>query len=268
MTIMQKIGQMGLVPVAVIEKADDAVPTAKALLDGGLNVMEITLRTDAALNAIKNVHEEFPEMLIGAGTVLSVQRAKGAVDAGAEFIVSPGLNPKVVKWCISNDTAICPGSVTPSEIETAMSFNLDIVKFFPASIYGGIKAIKALHGPYRNIKFIPTGGVNNDNLSDYADKDYIHAIGGGWICSESDINSHNFTNITSTVKKAIDILLGFEINNIKDGKPIKTNSIDRALYYLSKRGYKVVSDTKKEKNGKATAIHLKNQIEGFIIELI
>jgi 2-dehydro-3-deoxyphosphogluconate aldolase/(4S)-4-hydroxy-2-oxoglutarate aldolase len=143
---------------------------------------------------------------------LSVEKAKEAVSAGAQFIVSPGFNPKVVQWCVEQNIPITPGCVTPSEIEQALSYGLKVLKFFPADVYGGVKACKALNGPYGHVgvKFIPTGGVNNDNLAEYADKPFIHAIGGGWLCSTENITNHRFENITETAKKAVDILLGFE----------------------------------------------------------
>ncbi len=216
MNRLEGIGNTGLVPVVVIEKAEDVVPAAKALMDAGVNVMEITMRTDAGIQAIANVREACPDMLVGAGTILSLEKAKETVNAGAQFIVSPGFNPIVVKWCVEHDIPITPGCVTPTEIEQALSYGLKVLKFFPASIYGGVKGCKALNGPYKSadVKFIPTGGVNNDNLAEYADKSYIHAIGGGWLCNTKDISNHNFKNITDTVSKAVDILLGFELAHI------------------------------------------------------
>ncbi|GAG63345.1 unnamed protein product, partial [marine sediment metagenome] len=253
---------------------------------------------------------------IGAGTVLSIDKAKEAVDAGAEFIVSPGLNPELVEWCLDKEVAITPGIVTPTEVERALKFGLTVLKFFPASIYGGINGCKALYGPYRMIKLIPTGGVSNNNLADYADKSYIHAIGGGWLCKPADINAKNFDKITQVVKESIDTLLGFEfvhigINadneqeslatakkfsdifgfNLKKGNSsnfsgtgievnkskglgtmghiaIKTNSIDRAVYYLGKKGYKVDWSTKKAKGQKTITVYLEKEIGGFAVHLL
>lgn len=216
MNVLERIGNSGLVPVVVIENVEDAVPAAKALMDAGVNVMEITMRTDAGIQAIANVREAYPEMLVGAGTILSLEKAEEAVNAGAQFIVSPGFNPIVVNWCIDHDIPITPGCVTPTEIEQALSYGLKVLKFFPASVYGGVKGCKALNGPYKSadVKFIPTGGVNNDNLAGYADKPFIHAIGGGWLCNTKDITNHNFKNIADTASKAVDILLGFELAHI------------------------------------------------------
>ena len=205
MDVIEKLGNAGLIPVVVIENANDAVPAAKALLDGGLDVMEITMRTAAGIEAIKNIRAGAPDMLVGAGTILSLEKCQEAVEAGAQFIVSPGINPVIVKWCIDHQVAVTPGCVTPTEIETALSLGIKIVKFFPAEVFGGIKGCAALYGPYQSagVKFIPTGGVNNDNLAEFADKPFIHAVGGGWLCKTADISSHNFAAITANVQKAI-----------------------------------------------------------------
>ncbi len=213
---LEIIGNAGLVPVIVIENADDAVSAAKALLDAGLDVMEITMRTSAGIEAIKNIRSSIPEMLVGAGTILSIEKCKEAVDVGAQFIVSPGINPVIVEWCIKNEIVVIPGCVTPTEIETALGLGIQIVKFFPADIYGGVNGCKALYGPYQSagIKFIPTGGINNDNLADFADKPFIHAIGGGWLCKTADTSGHHFEAITANAIKAIDVLLGFEIAHV------------------------------------------------------
>ena len=151
--VLKRMGNMGLVPVVVIDDESLAVPAAKALIDGGLDVMEITLRTEQGLPAIAKVKQAYPDMLVGAGTVLSVEKAKQAVDAGAQFIVAPGLNPELVQWCADAGVAITPGCVTPTEIEQALKFGLNTLKFFPANVYGGLAGCKALNGPYRMVKF-------------------------------------------------------------------------------------------------------------------
>jgi 2-dehydro-3-deoxyphosphogluconate aldolase/(4S)-4-hydroxy-2-oxoglutarate aldolase len=239
MTVSEKIGLIGLVPVIVFNDEKEALPTAEALIEAGLPIMEITLRTEQGLPAIKAIKEKYPEILMGAGTVLSVEQAKAAVEAGAEFIVSPGFNDDVVGWCVENNIAVTPGCVTPTEIEHALKFGLNVLKFFPASIYGGIKACKALYGPYRMVKFIPTGGINLDNLAEYADKEFIHAIGGGWLCSGADIKSGNYTNMINTIKDSVDTLLGFEMDEIGDSEKIETLNLKRAAYYLEKAGYTI-----------------------------
>lgn len=216
MNVLERIGSIGLVPVVVIEDAKDAVPTAKALMDAGIGVIEITMRTDAGIQAIKNVRAGFPEILVGAGTVLTLDKCKEAVEAGAQFIVAPGFNPEIVEWCLENDVAITPGCATPTEIERALSYGLKVLKFFPANVYGGVKGCAALYGPYKSagVKFIPTGGISNDNITDYADKPFIHALGGSWMCKTADIAAHNFDIITENGKKAVDLLLGFEIAHV------------------------------------------------------
>jgi 2-dehydro-3-deoxyphosphogluconate aldolase/(4S)-4-hydroxy-2-oxoglutarate aldolase len=226
--VLKRVGFAGLVPVVVIDKVESAVPAAKALIDGGLDIMEITMRTDEGIKSIKKVRGAFPDMLLGAGTVLSVEKAEESVRAGAEFIVSPGLNPELVEWCQRKNVVIIPGVVTPTEVQQALNYNLNILKFFPGGIFGGIKGCEALYGPYRMVKFIPTGGVNKENLADFADKPYIHAVGGSWLCSSSDINNKNFCNITMIVRESINILLGFELAHIGINTESEKESLDIA----------------------------------------
>jgi 2-dehydro-3-deoxyphosphogluconate aldolase/(4S)-4-hydroxy-2-oxoglutarate aldolase len=314
--VLKRIGEMGLVPVVVIEDPELAVPAAKALIEGGLDIMEITMRTEQGIAAIRKIKEVNLGMLVGAGTVLSVAKAKEAVDAGAEFIVAPGFNPELVKWCLDNNVPVTPGCVTPSEIEQALGYGLNVLKFFPASVYGGIEGCKALSGPYKMVKFIPTGGVDLSNLADFADKPYVHAIGGGWLCKTADINAKNFGAITQVVRDSINMLLGFEvahvgINTNSDdaslnlankfasgfnfavklgnssnfaGKSIevnkgaglganghlavRTNSIERAAYYLEKRGYAIDWSTRKGPEERPVAVYLKEEFGGFAIHLL
>ena len=214
MSILSRLGNSGVVPVVVIEDAKNAVPTAKAMLAGGIDVMEITMRTGAALDSIRNVSKECPEVLVGAGTVITLEQCKAAVEAGAKFIVSPGFNQQVVEWCIENNIAITPGCVTPTEITMALQYNIKVVKFFPANVYGGLSAMKALSGPFEDVKFIPTGGVNGQNLSEYISAPYIHAVGGSWICAKEDISGCNFDKITALCTEARKSVLGFEVAHI------------------------------------------------------
>lgn len=239
MTLSEKLGNIGLIPVVVFDKAEYALPAAKAMTEGGLPVMEVTLRTDAAIESMKSIKQTYPEIILGAGTVLSVEQAKIAAEAGCEFIVSPGFNDDVVKFCLDNGILVTPGCVTPTEIDHALRFGIKIIKFFPANIYGGVKACEALHGPYRMVKFIPTGGVALSNIAEYADKDYIHAIGGGWLCSAKDMADGNFVNIAETVKKSIDALLGFELAHIGINMDNKGVSITLANELASAFGISV-----------------------------
>lgn len=191
-----------IVPVVVIENAKDAVPTAKALLAGGINVMEITLRTAAAIDSIKNVAAECPDMIVGVGTVLNLDQAKQAVDAGAKFIVSPGFDEETVKWCVEKGIDVAPGCVTPTEIMAARKLGLRVVKFFPANVYGGLNAIKNLSAPFTDMQFIPTGGVNTENIAEFVANKAIFAVGGSWVCKKDDISAGNFDKITELCKEA------------------------------------------------------------------
>ena len=156
MDVLNRLALAGVVPVVVLENAKDAVPTAKAMVAGGIDVMEITFRTAAAADSIKAVSEGCPEMLVGAGTVITLEQCKKAVASGAKFIVAPGFDEEVVRWCVENNVPVTPGCVTPTEIMAAMKLGLKVVKFFPAGVYGGLSAMKALSGPFGGIKFIPT----------------------------------------------------------------------------------------------------------------
>jgi 2-dehydro-3-deoxyphosphogluconate aldolase/(4S)-4-hydroxy-2-oxoglutarate aldolase len=204
-TLKEKIAQCYLIPVVVIDDANKAVDTAQALLAGGVNVMEITLRTEAGLKAIQNVNNVCPGIITGAGTVLSLDKCKEAVSRGASFIVSPGFDPEIVDYCLNNHIPVFPGCVTPTEISAAMKAGLDVVKFFPAQVYGGISAIKAISAPFSNIKFIPTGGVDNDNLSQYVIPQ-VFAVGGAWLCDRKHINNGDFKAITAACETAVKIV--------------------------------------------------------------
>lgn len=211
---LERLYNAAVVPVVVLDSAADAVPTAQALLAGGVDVMEITFRTAAAADSIAAVAKECPDMLVGAGTVVTLEQCKKAVDCGAKFIVAPGFDEEVVRWCVENDVAVTPGCVTPTEIMAAMKLGLKVVKFFPANVYGGLSAMKALSGPFGGIKFIPTGGVNDKNLAEYLSAPFIHAVGGSWLCAKADIAAHNFEKITALCKDARRIALGFELAHI------------------------------------------------------
>ena len=208
MNILERIGKCGVVPVVVLDHISDALPTAKALLAGGVDVMEITLRTKAGLGSIKEVTKNCPEMCVGAGTVITLEQCKAAVEAGATFIVSPGFDPKVVSWCMDHDIAVTPGCVTPTEIMGAMDLGVKVFKFFPANVYGGLAAMKALAGPFGGIQFIPTGGVSAKNLGEYCEAPFIHAVGGTWFCAKSDIATGDFEKITALSAEARRIVLG------------------------------------------------------------
>jgi len=223
--ILKIIGDYGIVPVVKIDNADDAKPLAKALLEGGLPIAEITFRTEAAEQAIRNITGEFPEMLVGAGTVLNVEQAERAINAGVKFIVSPGFNPKVVQYCIDKNVPITPGCSNPTDIEMALDFGLETVKFFPAEAFGGLKTLKAMSAPYGMMKFIPTGGINAKNINDYLAFNKVLACGGSWMVKSDLTASGNFAEITRLTKEAVNVMLGFDLAHVGINMPDADSSI-------------------------------------------
>ena len=203
---LKQIGATGIVPVVVLNKVSDAEPLTEALIKGGLPCAEVTFRTDAAEESIRAIAKKYPEMFVGAGTVLTTEQVDRAIDAGAKFIVSPGLNPKVVEYCIKKGYPITPGIMTPTELEVALGFGLDLVKFFPAENAGGLKMIKAMSAPYTMMKFMPTGGINATNVRDYLACDKILACGGSWMVKGDLINSGAFDEIERLTKEAAEIV--------------------------------------------------------------
>ena len=212
--VLQKIQAIGIVPVVKIDRAQDAVPLARALIRGGLPCAEVTFRTEAAADAIAAMTKAFPDMLVGAGTVLTPAQADAAVAAGARFIVSPGLNPAVVSHCLEHGYPVTPGVCTPGEVETALSFGLDVVKFFPAEAAGGLAMIKAMSAPYGNLKFMPTGGINAKNLNAYLAFPKILACGGSWMVASDLINAGQFDEIERLTREAVTTMLGFELAHV------------------------------------------------------
>lgn len=223
--ILKKIGDLGILPVVKIDNADDAVPLGKALIEGGLPVAEITFRTEAAEQAIKNMTSQLPDILVGAGTVLSVEQVKKAVAAGASFIVSPGFNPVVVEYCVNNNIPITPGCSNPSDIEMALAFGLEVVKFFPAEAFGGLNTLKAMSAPYGMMKFIPTGGISAKNLNDYLAFPKVLACGGSWMVKDEYIKNGNFAEITRLTKEAVNSMLGFDLEHIGINMPDADSSM-------------------------------------------
>ena len=197
MDVLERLANSIVVPVVVLDKAEDAVPTAKAMAAGGVDTMEITFRTACAPEAIKAVAENCPEVCVGAGTVLNLEQAKLAVEMGAKFIVSPGFSEEVVAWGVENGIPVAPGCVTPTEIMAALKHGLKMIKFFPANVYGGLNAMKNLSAPFVGVKFLPTGGVNAANIKEYIDAPFIHAVGGSWVCPKADIAAGNWEKITN-----------------------------------------------------------------------
>lgn len=212
--VLEKIGKIGIVPVVKLDDAKDAVPLANALIKGGLPCAEVTFRTDAAEEAIRLISEKFPEMLVGAGTVLTTEQVDRAISAGAKFIVTPGYNSKIVKYCIDKNIPITPGCPSSSDIEAAIEMGLDVVKFFPAEPLGGINMIKALAAPYVGVKFMPTGGINAKNINEYLDCDKIVACGGSWMVKDTLINEGKFDEIEALTREAVSNMLGFKFGHI------------------------------------------------------
>lgn len=212
--VLEKIQKLGIVPVVVLNDAADAEPVAKALCDGGLPVAEVTFRTDAAEESIRIMKEKFPNMLVGAGTVLTIDQAQRAIDAGAEFIVSPGFNPNVVKYCQEKGVPMTPGVNNPTAIEAALELGLDVLKFFPAEASGGLKALKAMSAAYVNVKFMPTGGINEKNINEYLAYNKIIACGGSWMVSGDLIKNKEFDKITELTRQAVMTVMGFELRHV------------------------------------------------------
>ncbi len=212
--VLKKIQNIGIVPVVVLDDAKDAKPLAEALIKGGLPCAEVTFRTAAAEETIKIMASNFPEMLVGAGTVLTTEQVDRAVNAGAKFIVSPGFNPNIVKYCLEKNVPVVPGINDPSGIEAALELGLDTVKFFPAEASGGIEMIKAMAAPYTQVKFMPTGGVNAKNICDYLAFDKIIACGGSWMVKKDLVVAGEFDKIQALTEEAVRTMLGFSLRHI------------------------------------------------------
>jgi 2-dehydro-3-deoxyphosphogluconate aldolase/(4S)-4-hydroxy-2-oxoglutarate aldolase len=205
MNVIDKLNEIKIIPVIAMNNAADAGPLADALVAGGLPCAEITFRTAAGADAVK-VMAERGDILVGAGTVLKVDQVKQAVDNGASFIVSPGFNPKVVKYCVDNGISITPGCSNPTDLEMALDFELEVVKFFPAEAFGGLKTLKAMSAPYNMLRFIPTGGISPDNILDYLRFNKVVACGGSWMVKSALINDGKFDEIKNLTTEAVALL--------------------------------------------------------------
>lgn len=204
--LLNQLGELGIIPVVAIEDAADAPRLGQALLAGGLPCAEITFRTAAAADAIRAMSNECPDVLVGAGTVLTVEQADTAVSAGAKFIVTPGFDASVVDWCIANHVPITPGVMTPTEINMALNKGLSLLKFFPAEAAGGTKTLKAIGGPYGGVKFIPTGGISPANLADYLSLPMVHACGGSWLVKKQLIADGEFEQIQNLAAEGVQLV--------------------------------------------------------------
>jgi 2-dehydro-3-deoxyphosphogluconate aldolase/(4S)-4-hydroxy-2-oxoglutarate aldolase len=314
--IIKQLSLIGIVPVIKIDDPKDAKPLAKALIDGGLPCAEVTFRTACAKEAIAAIASEYPEMIVGAGTVLTKAQVDDAIEAGAKFIVSPGFNPEIVKYCQSKGCPIVPGINNPTGIEQALELGLDTVKFFPAEQSGGISMIKAMSAPYGGVSFMPTGGISPANLNDYLSFSKIVCCGGSWMVKPDMIANGDFEGITKLVRGAVDTMLGFKFKHFAINEPdrdtgiadamainglftlganignsstfvgteievmhsqgngthghvgIQTNSVERAVYHLERRGVKFDYDTARyDKAGKLNFIYVAGEIGGFAFHI-
>ena len=203
---LEELCSYGVIPVVVLNRTEDAKPLAKALCEGGLKCAEVTFRTDAAQEAIRIMSGEYPDMMVGAGTVLTIDQVDRAVSAGAKFIVSPGFDPEIVDYCIGKDIPVVPGCMTPSEVAQGVKRGLEVLKFFPAEQAGGVAMIKAMAAPYTSVKFMPTGGINASNLEQYLSFKKIVACGGSWMVKADLIDSGDFGKITQLTKEAVELV--------------------------------------------------------------
>lgn len=204
--IIKRLAEFGVIPVVVLKNADDAIPLGEVISNSGLRCAEVTFRTNAAAKAIKMMSLNYPEILIGAGTVLTTSQVDSAIDAGAKFIVSPGLNPRIVEYCIDKNIPVIPGVSTPSEIEQAMEFGLRVLKLFPAEALGGLNYIQAISAPYQDIKFIPTGGINIKNVEMYLADRKILCCGGSWMVKEALIENKEFDKIQNNLEEVVKLV--------------------------------------------------------------
>ena len=238
--IVEEISKIGIVPVIALDDAKDAKPLAEALCKGGIPCAEVTFRTAAAEESIRIMAQEFPDMLVGAGTVLTTEQADRAIAAGAKFIVSPGLNPKVVAHVLAKGVPMLPGTANPSDVEAALELGLEVVKFFPAEAAGGIKMIKAMSAPYGKVKFMPTGGISADNLKEYLDFNKIVACGGSWMVKKDLVAAGKFDEIEALCREAVTKMLGFEvrhvgINSEDDKEADTTASAFESMFGMTKK---------------------------------
>ncbi len=299
-TILQELNLVGIIPVIAIDKAEHAEPLAAALSEGGLPCAEVTFRTSAAREAIGKISAKFPNMLLGAGTVLTVEQVKAAWDAGAKYIVSPGINRRVVEFCLSEGIPVTPGVSTPSDVELAMELGLEVVKFFPAEAAGGLPFLKALAGPYGKVRYIPTGGIDESNLLAYLKFPKTFACGGSWMVKSDLISSGQFEKIREITARALALMLGFSLDrvtfpaaerrdsatlervkllgaavDVKSGASSKdlpvvdvvSNFPDRAYSYLTRQGL-TVENPEKDREGNLATFSLGTTNLGFRVRVI
>ncbi len=279
--VLRELSLYGLVPVIKIEDPAQALPLAKALIAGGLPIAEITFRSARAGEALRRLHDECPDLIAGAGTVINVALAREAIEAGARFIVSPGFNPAVIDFCKERAVPIVPGIDSPSLIEAGLEKGLSVFKLFPAENVGGTAMLDALKGPFPQASFIPTGGIGPKNLGDYAKRSNVLAIGGSWMVKPSLIEAENWSAITGLCAEAVLDLHSFSfahldilIKNKKETKQsseplaLRCNNIGRALAWLERQGWQVDPEGIQQKDGNIIFAYLKNEIAGFAVQLL
>lgn len=229
--VLAKLAGVGLVPVVKIDDAAKADGLAHALIEGGIPCAEITFRTDAAADAIRAISRQTPDMIVGAGTVINLDLAKKAVDAGAKFIVSPGFNPSVVDWCLANGVPVVPGVNNPSGVEAGLERGLDALKFFPAEASGGVAMLDALAGPFPQVSFMPTGGIDLKNLADYAKRPNVLAIGGTWMVKPEFIEKEDWTTVTTLCREAALAIHGFSFAHVGINSSTEAEATDTAALF-------------------------------------
>jgi len=302
-SILQKIHEIGIVPVVKIDTPEHALPLGEALMAGDLPLAEITFRTDAAAESIRRLSSELPDMLVGAGTVLTPEQAKQAVKAGAKFIVSPGFNEPVVDYCLEHNIPITPGINSPTQVERGLYRGLHVLKFFPAEASGGLNLLKAMSAPYNDVMFIPTGGMKTENMNAYLSFSKVLAIGGSWMVKPELISGERFGEISRISREAVMGMLGFSLERIRmhavtagpagetetvfqtlglhehiemarkntgGGRgeiAVGTNSIRRAAAFLRRKGTAFEETVDPAAGGASGSILLKNEIEGFKVRL-
>lgn len=268
MEIINQIETYGIIPVVSLQRQADAVPLAKALAAGGLPVVEITFRTPAAADAIAAISTDCLEVLVGAGTVLTVEQVDAAISAGAKFLVSPGLNPTVVRHAIARGVPMVPGCASPTDFEAAMALGLTHVKFFPAETLGGVRALRAMTAPYGGLRIMATGGIEPNNMAGYLADPAVFAVGGSFIAPAADIAAGNFDRITANARDAVAAMLGITYAGIADGRVIlKATSVERAYHYLHGVGVTFTGETV-DKSGTRTTVELADRLGNMPVRLV
>lgn len=261
--VFEELGKVGIIPVVVIDNADDAVPLAQALVEGGLNAAEITFRTAAAKEAIRRIRDAFPQMIVGAGTVLTTQQAEDAAAAGALFIVSPGFDEEVVTHCREIGIPVLPGCATATDIQKALKMGLSEVKIFPAQQLGGLDMIRALGAPYPNVRFMPTGGLNEKNIGAYLEEPKVFCCGGSFMVSKKLISGGDFDGIRELTRRAAGLMTSFtfaaaEDNGCGQRLIMQTANLGRAVYHLMEKGVKFDEDSAVRRDGRLISIDCGN----------